>query len=148
MWFPIHAIKLNLLQVRGRSDLFLRLEIIKKIINVIVLCISLPFGLVWMCVASIFNSIIALVINTFYTGKLINVGFWTQMRDIFPILVLSLVAGGASWLSVSFVSFHPAIALIVGAAVAAIVYFGGSKIFKFNEMTELIEMVRNRKTQK
>lgn len=148
MWFPIHAINLNLLQVRGRSDLFLKLEIIKKIINVIVLCISLPFGLVWMCVASIVNSLIALVINTYYTGKLINVGFLTQMRDICPILLLSLVTGGAAWLSVSFIAFHPAISLIVGATVAAIVYFGGSRLFRFNEMTELISMVRNRKTLK
>ena len=91
MWYPIHAINLNLLQVKGRSDLFLRLEIIKKILGVTVLCITAPFGLIVMCYGSILNSLVALVINTYYTGKLINVGFFKQMCDLLPTIVLCLV---------------------------------------------------------
>ena len=53
MWYPIHAINLNLLQVKGRSDLFLKLEIIKKLMGVTILCITVPMGLVAMCVGSI-----------------------------------------------------------------------------------------------
>lgn len=49
MWYPIHAINLNLLQVKGRSELFLRLEIIKKILGVTVLCLSIPFRIIFMC---------------------------------------------------------------------------------------------------
>ena len=90
MWYPIHAINLNLLQVKGRSDLFLRLEIIKKILGITVLCITAPFGLVVMCYGQIFNSIVALVINTYYTGKLINVGFIRQMKDLLPTIFLNL----------------------------------------------------------
>ncbi len=90
MWYPIHAINLNLLQVKGRSDLFLKLEIIKKIVGVTILCITLPFGLVAMCAGSIVSSLIALIINTHYTGKLIQVGFLTQMRDLLPTIIYSL----------------------------------------------------------
>lgn len=90
MWYPIHAINLNLLQVKGRSDLFLRLEIIKKIIGVSILIITLPYGLVVMCYAQIISSILCLGINTYYTGKLINVGFARQMLDLLPTLLLSL----------------------------------------------------------
>lgn len=75
MWYPIHAINLNLLQVRGRSDLFLRLEIIKKIVGVSILIFTLPQGLITFCYGSIVSSLISLIINTYYTGKLINVGF-------------------------------------------------------------------------
>lgn len=91
MWWPIHAINLNLLQVKGRSDLFLRLEIIKKIIGVTVLVLSIPFGLLFMCYAGIATSIICLVINTYYTGKLIQVGFLMQMKDLFLTIVTSLL---------------------------------------------------------
>lgn len=90
MWYPVHAINLNLLKVKGRSDLFLRLEIIKKILGVSMLVATAPFGLVVMCYGTIINSIIALIINTFYTGKLIHVGFVRQMRDLSFTLLLSL----------------------------------------------------------
>ena len=90
MWWPIHAINLNLLQVKGRSDLFLRLEIIKKIIGVTVLVLSIPFGLLFMCYAGIATSIICLVINTYYTGKLIQVGFFMQMKDLSGSLIVSM----------------------------------------------------------
>ncbi len=93
MWYPIHAINLNLLQVKGRSDLFLKLEIIKKCIGVAILCITVPMGLVAMCIGSIFSSIICLVVNTHYTGKLIQIGFLTQMRDLLPTLTYSMTTG-------------------------------------------------------
>ena len=94
MWYPIHAINLNLLQVKGRSDLFLRLEIIKKAIAVLILCVTIPMGLIAMCVGQILSSLIALIINTNYTGKLIQVGFLRQMRDLLPTLLLSLSMWG------------------------------------------------------
>ena len=94
MWYPIHSINLNLLQVKGRSDLFLRLEIIKKIIGVIILFISLPFGLEWMCWGQVVNSIVSLAINTHYTGRLIGLGFIRQMRYLMPTVFYSCVMGG------------------------------------------------------
>lgn len=102
MWWPIHAINLSLLQVKGRSDLFLKLEIIKKIIGVVVLAASIPFGLLFMCYVSIVTSIICLVINTYYTGKLIGVGFIMQMKDLLGTLLLSLVMFLVVRFSVSF----------------------------------------------
>lgn len=93
MWYPIHSINLNLLQVKGRSDLFLKLEIWKKCVGVAIICVTVPFGLIAMCWGGVVNSIIALVINTHYTGKLIQVGFLTQMRDLLPALAYSLSTG-------------------------------------------------------
>ena len=56
MWYPVHAINLNLLQVKGRSDLFLRLEVIKKIMITVMLCVSIPLGVVAICVGTVINS--------------------------------------------------------------------------------------------
>ena len=86
MWYPIHAINLNLLKVKGRSDLFLRLEIIKKFFGVIILVASIPFGLVFMCYAQIAHSLISLAINTYYTGKLINLGYLPHPVDFLGVV--------------------------------------------------------------
>jgi O-antigen/teichoic acid export membrane protein len=81
MWYPVHAINLNLLQVKGRSDLFLRLEVIKKCVGIVIICITLPMGLLALCAGGIISSIISLIINTHYTGKIISLGFIKQMAD-------------------------------------------------------------------
>ena len=143
MWYPIHAINLNLLQVKGRSDLFLRLEIIKKILGITVLCITAPFGLVVMCYGQIFNSIVALVINTYYTGKLINVGFIRQMKDLLPTILLSLIMFWAILLVNGFieVNMHR---LVIGVLVGIIVYASGSYIFKFKELQTLFSLIRRK----
>ena len=91
MWYPVASINLNLLQVKGRSDLFLKLEIIKKIIGVAILVLSFPFGLVVMCYARIISTIISLMLNTYYTGKLIQVGFWLQLKDMSATLITSFL---------------------------------------------------------
>ena len=87
MWYPIHAINLSLLQVKGRSDFFLKVEIIKKIQGVIVLCITVPMGIVAMCYGSVVSSLLCLIYNTYYTQKLIGYGYVAQMKDLFHILV-------------------------------------------------------------
>lgn len=144
MWYPINAINLNLLQVKGRSDLFLRLEIIKKINGVIMLCVTIPMGLITMCIGGVITSIVALIVNTYYTGKLIHVGFFKQMRDLLPTLLLCLVM---------FVGIHVVnyffssgiLHLIIGTFVGVFIYVIGSKIFCFSEMQELIAIIKSKK---
>lgn len=141
MWYPVHAINLNLLQVKGRSDLFLKLEIIKKLLGVGIIVGSIPLGLYWMCWGTVLSSLLALVINTYYTGKLISLGFFKQMWDLFPILILSLTMGCASWSLVTYVPMHSGAALAAGIGVGFIYYVSMSKIFKFPEYNELLGMV-------
>lgn len=88
---PIHAINLSLLQVVGRSDLFFRLELIKKFLSIITLCATLPFGLIAMCCGEVFISFISLFINTYYTGNILNLGISKQIREILPSLILSVI---------------------------------------------------------
>lgn len=143
MWYPIHAINLNLLQVKGRSDLFLRLEVIKKFMGVIILCIAIPFGLVTMCYGNIVTSLIALVINTYYTGKLIRVGFVRQMRDLLPCLLLCAVMFAGIHIVILFFR-NIYLQLIVGILTGIGIYLIGSKLFRFPEFEELVNIIKRK----
>ncbi len=143
MWYPVHAINLNLLQVKGRSDLFLRLEIIKKIVGVSILAITLPHGLIVFCCGSVVSSLIALVINTYYTGNLINVGYFKQMRDLLPIVLLGLVMFAMIHLSNYLIS-NMLLQIICGGILGAIVYIGGAILFKFSELDDVKYMLKRK----
>ncbi|MFD2966826.1 lipopolysaccharide biosynthesis protein [Sphingobacterium bambusae] len=87
--YPIHAYNLNVLQVKGRSDLFLKLEVFKKILVVIVVLASLPFGILGLLWGQVITSIVALFINTHYTGKFLKYSVFSQIRDLMPSLLLA-----------------------------------------------------------
>ena len=89
MLYPIHAINLNLLQVKGRSDLFLKLEIIKKVITTIVLVITVPLGIKAICIGMVTQSYLALFINTYYTGKLSSLTMLKQFKALISIWLLT-----------------------------------------------------------
>jgi O-antigen/teichoic acid export membrane protein len=143
MWYPIHAINLNILQVKGRSDYFLKLEVIKKIQGVIILCATIPLGIVAMCYGRIIGSLISLIWNTYYTKKIINYGYLSQMKDLFPILLHSLIMGVIVGLTVYLLTSLWA-KLIVGIIVGIIYYIVGAYLMKFKEMAELIAIVKDR----
>ena len=143
MWYPIHAINLNLLQVNGRSCFFLRVEIIKKAIAVLILCVTIPMGLIVMCVGQILSSLIALIINTNYTGKLIQVGFLRQMRDLLPTLLLSLSMWGVVYGITSCLS-GIILQLIVGIIAGMVYYIALSALFHFPELKELYSIIRRK----
>lgn len=86
MWYPIHSLTNNVLHVLGRSDYFLKVEIMHKIVSLALMACSLPFGLVTFCAVSIFTSMISLYIVTSYVKKLINIGFLDIIKDIFPTI--------------------------------------------------------------
>lgn len=143
MWYPIHSINLNLLQVKGRSDLFLRLEIIKKIIGICIICITVPFGLIAMCVGSVVNSVVCLIVNTYYTDKLIQVGFLMQIRDLIPSLVYSLSMGALVWLIV-YVIPYTWLQLVGGICCGVIYFFLITKITRSQDLKELLSFVKSK----
>lgn len=136
MLYPIHAINLNLLQVKGRSDLFLRLEVIKKIVGVCIMCITIPLGITAMCIGMVASSLIALFINTFYTGKLIDIGYLKQMCDLLPIFINSLLMGGVVFITIQFI-MNDVFKLMVGGIIGGLYYLLSSYIFTRDEVVEL-----------
>jgi O-antigen/teichoic acid export membrane protein len=101
--YPIHAINLNMLQVQGRSDIFLILEIIKKIIAVGPICLGIFVGIQWMLIGSIVTGIVSFFLNSYYTGKKLHYTSWMQLRDIAPSYAIALVIA----LSVYFLKLLP-----------------------------------------
>ena len=102
-FYPLHAINLNMLQVLGRSDIFLYLEIIKKIIGIIPICIGIFIDIYWMLVASILIGFVSLYLNSWYTGKALGYTFWKQLRDIAPSFGIAFAIA----LSVFFLKYLP-----------------------------------------
>lgn len=143
MWYPIHSINLNLLMVKGRSDLFLRLEVIKKVIGVCILAITLPQGLIIFCYGTIVSSMISLIINTYYTGKLIQVGYWRQMKDLIPTLTLSFLLLGSIHFTNSLIS-NLYLQIICGGIIGFIIYVSGAILFKFEELNDVKYMLKRK----
>lgn len=143
MWYPVHAINLSLLQVKGRSDLFLRLEIIKKAIVTIAVFVCVPFGIMGICIGSVCTSIICLAINTYYTGQLIKVGFVRQMLDMTPTLLASLAMGAVVFFAV--MPFDgDVVKLAVGIPLGMVIYLAIAKVFRMPELQEALDIIHRR----
>lgn len=143
MWYPVHALNLNLLQVKGRSDLFLKLEVIKKIMGVTMLVITVPISVTSMCYGAVVTSLLCLGVNTYYTGQLIQVGFFRQMGDLLPIFLLSLAMGAGVWCLVTFLPLSPILQLAVGIPAGALIYVLGATLFRMPELIEAWQLIRN-----
>lgn len=89
--YPLHALNLNMLQVQGRSDIFLYLEILKKIISVGPLMLGIFVNIYWMLIGSIVFGVISFFLNSYYTGKQLGYSSWKQLKDITPSFVLAFL---------------------------------------------------------
>lgn len=101
--YPLHAINLNMLQVQGRSDIYLYIEIIKKVLAIGPICLGIFVNIYWMLVGTIITGIIAFFLNTYYTGKKLGYSSWMQIKDIAPSYGLACVIA----ISVYFLKYLP-----------------------------------------
>lgn len=131
----ISKLNLNLLQVKGRSDLYLRLEIIKKIIAFAILMVSIPFGVVVICLSKVLNGQVALFMNTYYTGKLFRLGYFKQFGDFLKYLILSLLVCLPAYL-ITFTELNLLLQICLGVLIAIALY-----IFLLRKDTCFIEVV-------
>lgn len=100
MLYPLHSINLNMLQVKGRSDLFLKLEIIKKIIAVGPLLLGIFISIYWMLIGSVFTGFIAYYLNAYYSGPLVNYSIREQIMDITPSFLIGITGALLSFIPV------------------------------------------------
>lgn len=125
MLYPLHAINLNILQVRGRSDLFLKLEIVKKAIAIIPIVLGIIYGIEYMLWGSVFTSFIAYFLNSYYSAILINYSTKDQIKDILPTFAVSFAIAVCMW-GLSFLNLSIYIILplqcILGIALAIFIY--------------------------
>ena len=141
LWLGIVQINLNLLYVKGRSDLVFRLEIIKKSIAIGILIITTIIGnLTIMCLGMTIYSFIALYLNTIYTKRLLNYGFMTQIKQIWPYLFYSLIVMGEG-LFFSWLIDNSLLSLIVSTVVCVTTYTILCYVTKQYALVQTIEIV-------
>lgn len=148
MWFGVYSLNLNILLVKGRSDLYLRLEIIKKILFVGVLIGAIPLGLEAMCWAVVVNSIIEVVVNSFYTGKFIGISIWCQLKQLLPSLFYSVSMGFVSWLAAFFIHGSYFIQFIGGVSAGIVYYIFITSITKSSDLRYLMTFIKSQKGNK
>lgn len=122
MFDHISSINLNLLYVKGKTNLVLRLEVIKKSVAFIILIASIPFGVLAICLSKVIYTQIAVYINTYYTGKLLNLGYFKQLKDYIPYFILAHLACLPCWFIQSISSLHPILSIIIGGIIAFVLY--------------------------
>lgn len=134
--YPLHAINLNMLQVQGRSDIYLIIEIIKKVIAIVPICLGIFVNIYWMLIGSIITGIIAFFLNSYFSGKKLGYSSWMQLKDILPSYVIAFFVA----LSVFFLKYLPLsywIILPIQIVVGVIVFFVICHVFKVEEYYEV-----------
>ena len=149
--WPIHTENLNAIKAMGRSDLFLKLEIIKKIVGVISIIVTIPLGVKALALSLLVTGLISQVINAWPNKKLMNYGYLEQIKDIVPSVMLS---AAMCFAVVQFTRFGlpDAVVLVIQIFSGVVIYIIGSKLFHLEEYTYIKENAKyyfqNRKTQK
>ncbi|KIQ18705.1 hypothetical protein RT99_16855 [Flavobacterium sp. MEB061] len=141
--YPLHMYNLLILQVKGRSDLFLKLEVIKKVILVIIIVISIFYGFTSLLLGYVIASIIALFINTYYAGSMIDYSMKQQLLDILPIFVISICMGIVVVLvNSNLIVYNNISRLIISSSAGLIIYIFLALIFKFQSISDVRNIIR------
>ena len=136
MLYPLHAINLNMLQVKGRSDLFLKLEIIKKCLALFPILLGIFLGIELMLWGSFITSIIAFFLNSMYSGRLIRYSTIQQVKDIFPTFIISLLIALAMY-GVTFLNLNDFITISLQCIFGLSCAWGIYEKFEVSEYKEL-----------
>ena len=138
--YPLHAINLNMLQVQGRSDLFLKLEIIKKIVAVGPILLGIFLSIRWMLWGSVLTGFFAYWLNSFYSGKMIDYGSLAQLRDIAPSFGVAFVMMAALY-ALTLTELPPVALLAVQLIAGAGITIGLCELLRLEEYRELKNIV-------
>lgn len=135
--YPIQSYNLNILKVKGRSDLFLRLEIVKKLMITVGLLIAVPLGIYALLWMQVILSIVAFFVNSYYSGLLIDYSTSDQIRDLFPIVLVSLIVGSSTFILDRWIEdIHDFWRLLIGAFVGMLAYLSISNYFKIRALLD------------
>lgn len=140
-FYPIHTANLNAIKAMGRSDLFLILEVFKKIVGMIAILSTMWISVMAMAYSLLITSIICQIINAWPNKKLLHYSYLNQLNDMFPQICLSLVMGAIVY-SVRFLQFNDIITLLIQIPIGVMIYWSMSKIFHVESYEYLLDTVR------
>jgi O-antigen/teichoic acid export membrane protein len=141
MMYPLHALNLNMLLVQGRSDLFLKLEIIKKILAVPIIILGIYCGIKIMIAGMMVNTLIAYYLNSYWSGSKIGYSMKGQVKDILPSFGLAMIMMVALFLLGFVLPFKPIWKLMIQLITGAMFIFAFCEITKFKDYIFIKELV-------
>lgn len=144
MLYPLHALNLNMLQVLGRSDLYLRLEVIKKTLAVPIIVIGVVFGIKAMIIGLMALNIIGYYLNSYWSGRFINYSFLEQIKDILPSFLLSAVMSSIVFAEAILISLPMFPLLCIQLITGAILFFGMCEGFHFRDYLYIKEVIKEK----
>ena len=136
MLYPLHAINLNILKVKNRTDLFLKLEIIKKFIAIPPIIAGIFIDIYAMLFSSVLAGFVSLYVNAMYTKLLLNYSVWEQVRDVAPSFFKALAMGGVLYI-ISLLPINCYCLLFLDIIVAIVLFFILNESFKSSEYLEI-----------
>lgn len=140
--YPLHSLNLSLLEIKGRSDLFLKIQIIKKGIAVVPIILGIFLGIYWMLIGSVLTGFVGLYINTYYSKTLLGYGLEDQLKDLLPSFMISVAMAIVVYL-ITLLHLAPLPMLLVQLLVGVTVLVVLSELFKLSEYMEIKEIVLN-----
>ena len=138
--YPLHAINLNMLQVQGRSDIFLYIEIAKKTLSIIPVCIGIFVDIYWMLIATIIVGIMSFFLNSWYSGKNLGYSSFKQLYDIAPSLVIGLIIAVCVY-AIGFIfenQYYILVLQIVSAISLIVIICKLTKNAEYNEIKKIV----------
>ncbi len=144
MFYPLQAINLNMLKVQGRSDLFLKLEVIKKVFVVPVIVVGVLLGIEMMIVAMFFKTLVAYYLNSYWSGALIGYSAWQQVRDILPSFGLAASVALMVFLFGQGFRAPDAVKLVSQLALGGVLAIGGAELWRMENYRDMKAIVLER----
>lgn len=142
MFWPIHTANLNAIKAMGRSDYFLKMEIAKKIIGMLLLLTTMSFGVMMMAYSLLISTVTSMIINSWPNKTLLGYSFKEQMIDIFPGVLLALIMGVTISL-IRLLMLPDIVTLAIQILVGAAIYIGLLATFKVESFEYLWNMVKS-----
>ena len=142
MFWPVHTANLNAIKAMGRSDCFLKIEIVKKIVGLFFLLSSMWFGVMAIAYSLLLSSILSQIINAWPNRQLLGYGYLEQVRDFAPGILLAIGMG----ICVYFIGFLPLptiVTLLIQIIIGAVIYIGASALLKLEEFEYILGMVKS-----
>ena len=140
-FYPIHTANLNAIKAMGKSGVFLKLEIIKKGIGLVLLLLSMNYGVMAMAYTMLITTFTSQIINSWPNKKLFNYSYLEQLKDMLPAIIITLVMGGVV-LAIQFMGLDSWLTLLIQVPVGIIIYVGASIIFKLESYTYILNMAK------
>ena len=140
MFYPVHTANLNAIKAMGRSDLFLKLEIVKKVVGLVLLLSTMWFGVMAMAYSLLVSTLTGMIINSWPNKRLLRYSYFEQMKDILPGILLAVLMGCCVY-PIQWLGLPDIVSLLLQVPLGALIYIGASAVLHLESYEYLMDMI-------